>query len=109
MLRIADADEGRTSADFLAGALVEGCRIGKFLVIEDIIKVETLDTRPETAETDVFHGNGNVVVRLRQTNFIILARLPIKQIDTDLIAVETEVPVLQLTAAVEVGNVDGIA
>ena len=85
---VANANQRRAATDALASALIEGCRIGKAVVVPDVIEVEALDARIKPAKWHVANGSGPVLASQGQSaNFVIVTRTTIEKVYTHLIAV----------------------
>ena len=110
MFGVSDAYERRSATDFLAGALIERCRIGEAFVVQNIIEIKTLDAGIETTKRNISEVvSRNIVAKVSTSDFIVITRLSIEQVDTHLIAVEADVPILLMMAFKKVRNVNRIS
>ena len=111
-MRVADAENGRSGTSDLARALAEGRRIREFLVVGDVIEVETAYVGMQSAEVHTPQRadvNLCIVAEFYPADMVIVSGRAIEQVYADLIAVEAEVDSCAFVAAAQVGHVQRVA
>ena len=84
MARIADADERRSGADALYGALAEGGRVGEAPVVQNIIHVQSRDTHLDAPERNALQLAGVIVLsHMCRLDVVFASRLSVEQVHAD--------------------------
>lgn len=109
MLGIPQADKCRTATAALHIALVEGGRIGKPPVIEDVVDVEALDARLQSVELHTVHGTGVYIaaIQFQPFDLVVITGLAVEHVDAELRTVQAEIKLLLVVAA-EMAQVESI-
>ena len=80
----------------LYGALAEGCRIGKLVMVEDVIDVEALDAGMEAVEPHAIHPAHVGVAYLEVAYLVVIARLAVVEVYAEKVGIEADVEFLAL-------------
>ena len=111
MSGIADAIKGRSTATPLHGPLAEGCRIGEFLMVGDVIDINTCDANIHAIERYTFQGTGvdGPSGHVHITYLIVITRLTVIQIHGDEVTVQADIPLLFVVLITDMTDIDGIS
>ena len=92
---ITKSNHPRATADFLTGALCKSCRIGKTLVVEDVIETDSRGSHIEAVKRHIFQQTLiNSLSQIDATQHIVVARMMIIDIGTNLCTIYTGINAL---------------
>ena len=112
VVRIARPCEPRATAYLLAGGLAEGCRIGEATMVEDIVGTDTRYPHIDATERHSLKQFAiDAIAQLHIAYLIIIARTPIKDIDTYLRGIDAQIELIlqAVVAKTDVLNIKGVA
>lgn len=104
MIGIGNTKKRRACTLSLHRALAESCRIRELMVIEDIINVEALHARMESAELGTFYRFGVNVLYFHPLYEVIVSRFSIIDVYSKQISVQADIQFL--TLAIVMGKVE---
>lgn len=97
MLRVTDSQKHGTGTSPLHRTLRIGGRIREAAMVEDVIKIESLDARFETVERSLADRvTIDVLTQIHPQNMIVISRLSPEQVYSQQTAVEAQVKLLLL-------------
>ena len=106
MLRVTDSQKHGTGTSPLHRTLRIGGRIREAAMVEDVIKIESLDARFETVERSLAdRGTIDVLTQIHPLNMIVISRLSPEQVYSQQTAVEAQVKLLFISVVIPEINV----